>query len=124
MIPAAEALRLPRARLSDSDAAAVEALLAEIDAHVRAHVTRRGDVVSIPAGKVNADIVGEVTHRLRKLGWVCGWQQIAGRNPITMQETIIRFDLALTPEDAAYDAVDILENQNVFQTFPESTKNS
>lgn len=106
MISAAEALRLPRARLSDSDAAGVEALLAEIDSHVRAHATRRGDVVPVPVGRVNADIVGEVTHRLRKLGWVCGWQQVVGRNPITLQESIVRFDLALTPDDAAYDAVD------------------
>ena len=106
MISAAEALCLPRARLSPSDAEAVAAYLGEVEAYVREHMLRVGCIVPVNPNRMNPTIAAEVEHRLRLQGWKAEFQRVAVQSTLAPGNKIANYQLALAPTDAAYEEAD------------------
>lgn len=104
MISAREALALPKAALSDSDRQAVEAILADLDAHVRANMTRVGcEPLQIDARRLNNIIAGEVGNRLRQEGWLFLLNEVQTRSQFTSELVVSGYSVSLRPTDEVYD---------------------
>ncbi len=102
MIPAAEALRLPGARLSQEEQVAAAALLAQIEAHVRERMERRG--VDYATSEVRGNVIAEVNQILRAAGWLPQWRAILEPSPLGGGSRHTGYALALAPGDEAYRA--------------------
>ena len=117
MIRAADALRLPRAAVSPSDAEAVAGILADLDAHVCEHMSPGGAgfmlkdtavavVVEIDPNRLNPIIMSQVGHALRRLGWQS--QFVERRQPSAVmggREVTVGVQIALSPLDAVRDEI-------------------
>lgn len=106
MISAIEALTLPRARLTPSDAEAANKCLAELEAYIREHMTRTGCVMPIDPAKMNPNIAAEVERACRKCGWRAEFQKTVVASALSPGQKIAGYQLALAPTDEAYAEAD------------------
>jgi hypothetical protein len=101
MIPAAEALALPSAQLTDEEKAAADKLEALIEEHVRMGMRRNG--VNLQTPMTHPGIITEVNQRLRTAGWVGEWQPLLETNSLNRaMQKHVGFKLSLYPTDESY----------------------
>lgn len=101
MIPAEEALNLPSAQLTEDERSSIGKVLAEIEAHVRNYMQRRG--VDITVAETNANVISEVNRRLRAAGYSTEWQAMVQPHPLNKAlATHVGFKLAMAPSENAY----------------------
>lgn len=115
MITALEALFLPTAKISDSDREAAQAILAELDAHVRMHMSPTGcmlpdtpsvgGAMPLDRGRINGNIWHEVTDALRRGGWIAELQEIKRVSAVMGggQPIVVGHQVALRPSDEVRD---------------------
>ena len=106
MISSVEALGLPAAKLSPSDAEASKQCLAELEAYVREHMTRVGCIMPIDPTKMNPHIAAEIERACRAAGWRAEFQKTVVASALQPGQKIAGFQLALMPTDAAYEEAD------------------
>ena len=106
MITAREALALPGAQVSESDAAAAREIVEEIDAHVRAKMTRLGVTITFDPRRFNQVIMSEVARAIRRAGWQGEGREIVEKGKLTGQPVVTGLRFFITPSDAAYDTLD------------------
>lgn len=103
MISAAEALRLPSAQLTSEERATADALEADIEAHVRLKMERRG--CEFTTNETRSNVIAELNQRLKAAGFQPQWQAIIEPPRIGLgTPTHVGFKLALAPSDDAYRA--------------------
>lgn len=101
MIPAAEALKLPTAQLTDEERAAADKLEADIEEHVRVGMQRRGVDLSIK--EINGNVIAEVNQRLKAAGFTPQWQAQVERHKLNAAlQAHVGYKLSLSPSDQAY----------------------
>jgi len=103
MISAIEALQLPSATLNEDELAAANMLEAEIEAHVRKFMQRRGPE-QFTTKELRGNVVSEVNQRLKAAGWSPVWLQISEQSRVTGQVAIIAYKLDCPPSDASFAA--------------------
>ena len=106
VISAAEALRLPSAAVSASDAEAAASYLADIEAYIRANMRRVGCTMPIDPTRVNPVIAAEIERRLRAAGWRAEFQKTQVPSVLAPGKMVISYQLALAPVDEAYAEAD------------------
>jgi hypothetical protein len=101
--PAAEALLLPSARLTDDERAAVDKLEKAIDEHVHKSMAYRG--VDFTGKETNLNVLAEVNQRLKDAGYTLEWKYLVERHQLNAALTkMVGFQLVLGPSDEAYRA--------------------
>lgn len=106
MITAAEALALPCAKISPSDAAGATSYLAEIEAFIRENMRRVGCTMPVDPTKVNPTIAAEIERALRAAGWRAEFQKTVVKSALAPGQKVAGYQLALAPTDAAYEEAD------------------
>ena len=106
MITATEALRLPSAALSPSDAEAAESYLRDVEEYIRQNMGRVGCIMPVIPGRVNPVIAAEVERKLRAAGWKAEFQKVARESPLAPGQKVMAYQLALAPTDEAYAEAD------------------
>lgn len=107
MITAAEALRLPSARLSPEETHAADVLLQAIENHVVAHMSRAGCEEPFTTKEKRSSVLTEVTQRLKVAGWIPRWQIDAEKGRFSDNVVIKGWKLmAIGPTDEAYRQAD------------------
>ena len=104
MIAALDALRLPRAALSDAQRDAVAQLSATLDEHIRAHMERRG--CELVTRVTDANVVAEVIRQARAAGWSVQAQGVAEPSPFGGPPRVVGFALNMAPRDDVYSLAD------------------
>lgn len=104
MISAAQALRLPSAKLTAAEKQAADALEASIDLFVRKEYSR--GTVRYSAMETRVKVLDEVQWRIRKAGWTLQTFALEEESHISRQKRVVGFLLALSPPDEAYRAAE------------------
>ena len=107
MIPAAQALRLPRAQLTPEEKHAADVLEQAIENHVTAHMTRAGCEEPFTTKEKRPAVVAEVTQRLKRSGWIPVWHRLVEQGQFSNNQVVVGWRLAgLGPTDEAYRAAE------------------
>jgi len=103
MIPAVEALDLPSAQLTADELAAANMLEAELEAHVRKFMQRRGPE-PFRTPEIRGNVISEVNQRLKLAGWAPIWSQLGEQSRVTGKLTINAYQVDFPPSDDSFAA--------------------
>lgn len=106
MIPAAEALLLPSAKLSAEEQTAADELERAIEAHVLEKMERGGCIYQ--TREQSAPVLAEMALRLRRAGWHAQVGPWIVQTPFSREPTRVGSTFALVPSDDAYRAAEAI----------------
>lgn len=103
MTSAANALMLPRARLTDPEKVAAASLCLDVDAYINTHMEFRG-CYDFTTKELRGNVIAYVNQALRREGWMPQWQPLYEKDPKDKQKNVHSgWKLTLMPTDEAYD---------------------